>query len=520
LNHQASSIRSKILLVVLALGLKAAIAQQPAPPASDADLAQSVQELRQQVEELRSAVAEMKSEASEYRTESQELRQELQKLRTAAPPESGAASPSQPSGSASPNAQIEQRLASVEENSQLLASEIQTQYQTKIESASKYRVRLSGLVLMNLFHDHGFVDNQDFPTYAATTGTYGSSETFGATLRQSELGLEVFGPQIAGAKSSGQIQIDFGGGFPINALDGVNTGLVRMRTASMRLDWDNTSIIAGQDNLFISPNSPTSYASLAIPSLGYSGNLWAWTPQLRIEHRMQLTRDQQFEVQLGILDNVTGEPSPLPNVGAGRQPLAGETTAQPAYAGRTSWTLTINGHPLTVGASGYFSHQHYGPTWDVAGWAAATDWRIPVHSHLEFSGELFRGLAIGGIGGGIGQSVLFNGAPAGTINPGPFFRPLNAAGGWSQLKFIASPRLEFNTAFGMDSPFSTDIHAVLVPTSYYPQFLSSNRSELANVIFRPRSDLILSGEYRHLRTSTIGAINQADQVNVVMGVLF
>lgn len=520
MNHQARSIRSKILLIVLALGLKAAIAQQPAPSANNADLAQSVQELRQQVQELRAAVAEMKSEASEYRTESQELRQELEKLRTAPLPSSGTASAEPPSGIAPANAQTEQRLASVEENSQLLANEIQTQYQTKIESASKYRVRLSGLVLMNLFRDHGFVDNQDFPTYAAPNGLYGNADTLGATLRQSELGLEVFGPNIAGAKTSGQIQVDFGGGFPTNALDGVNTGLVRLRTASMRLDWDNTSIIAGQDNLFISPNSPTSYASIAIPSLGYSGNLWAWTPQVRIEHRMQLTPDQQFEVQLGILDNVTGEPSPLPNVGAGRLPLAGETTAQPAYAGRTSWTRTINGHALTVGASGYFSHQHYGPTWDVAGWAAATDWRVPLYSHLEFSGELFRGLAIGGIGGGIGQSVLFNGAPSGTINPGPFFRPLNAAGGWSQVKFIATPRLEFNTAFGMDSPFSSDVHAILVPTSYYPQFLSSNRSELANVIFRPRSDLILSGEYRHLRTSTIGAINQADQVNVVMGVLF
>jgi hypothetical protein len=41
-----------------------------------------------------------------------------------------------------------------------------------------------------------------------------------------------------------------------------------------------------------------------------------------------------------------------------------------------------------------------------------------------------------------------------------------------------------------------------------------------NFIFRPRSDLLLSGEYRHLRTSQIGVINDADQVNLVMGVLF
>jgi hypothetical protein len=369
---------------------------------------------------------------------------------------------------------------------------------------------------MNLFKNSGFVDNQDFPTYAASTTNYGERETFGATLRQSELGLEVFGPNIAGAKSSGQIQFDFGGGFPIGALNGVNTGIMRMRTADVRLDWENTSVIAGQDSLFISPNAPTSFASLAIPSFGYSGNLWAWTPQLRVEHRFKLSPEQAVSVQAGILDNVTGEPS----VPGNRLPLAGESTAQPAYAARTGWTRTINGRPLTFGASGYLSRQHWGPTWDVTGWAAATDWRVPLFSKLELSGELFRGLAIGGIAGGIGQSVLFANGDSNLLNSGPRFRPLNSAGGWSQLKVIATSKLEFNGAFGMDSPFSTDVHALYSPVSFYPQLLTSNRSEMINFIFRPRSDLLVSAEYRHLRTSQIGAIDTADQVNVVMGVLF
>ena len=509
---------SGFLLLTLGISFVHVAAQEPQPSPGDSGLAQSVQELRQQVQELREAVAEMKSEASEYRAESKELRNELEKLRSTPGPSAAAAENNEPAQVAT--SASDQRLANVEENSQLLASEIQSQYQTKVESASKYRVRLSGLVLMNMFRDNGLVDNQDFPTYATSVGTYNNRETFGATLRQSELGLQVLGPQIDGARSSGQIQIDFGGGFPTNALNGENSGLVRMRTASMRLDWNNTSIVAGQDSLFISPNSPTSYATLAIPSLAYSGNLWAWTPQLRVEHRINLTDDQAFSVQLGILDNLTGAPSPFPAVGGGRLPQPGETTAQPAYAGRTSWTRKINGKALTLGTSGYFSHQHYGPTWDVAGWAAATDWQVPIYSRLEFSGELYRGLAVGGIGGGIGQSVLLSAAASIPFTPPPYFRPLNSAGGWSQVKLIAGPRLEFNGAFGMDSPFSTDVHALTLPTSDYPRLLTSNRSEMANFIFRPRSDLLLSAEYRHLRTSTIGAINQADQVNVMMGVMF
>jgi len=94
------------------------------------------------------------------------------------------------------------------------------------------------------------------------------------------------------------------------------------------------------------------------------------------------------------------------------------------------------------------------------------------------------------------------------------------AGGWSQLKFAATSKLEFNGAFGVDSPFATDIHAFAAPLSYYPSVLTANRSEMVNFIYRPRSDLLFSGEYRHLRTTHIGSLDAADQVNMMMGVLF
>jgi hypothetical protein len=42
-----------------------------------------------------------------------------------------------------------------------------------------------------------------------------------------------------------------------------------------------------------------------------------------------------------------------------------------------------------------------------------------------------------------------------------------------------------------------------------------------NTIYRPRSDLLFSLEYRHLRTVEISAGPQhAGQINLVMGVLF
>ena len=90
----------------------------------------------------------------------------------------------------SPSAPTEQRVSSLEETTQDHAERAEHSLPDESwEALPKYRVRLSGLVLLNLFHNRGEVDNFDVPTYASSTGPYGVTPGFGATLRQSELGL-------------------------------------------------------------------------------------------------------------------------------------------------------------------------------------------------------------------------------------------------------------------------------------------------------------------------------------------
>ena len=115
------------LLMIASAGSYAAA--QSGPSEADAPaLAQSVQELRQQVQELRAAVAEIKSEASQYRAESEQLRKQVEAMRGAAPLETPA-----PEQTASSARTADQRLSSVEETTQLLQSELKSQYQTKVE---------------------------------------------------------------------------------------------------------------------------------------------------------------------------------------------------------------------------------------------------------------------------------------------------------------------------------------------------------------------------------------------------
>ncbi len=504
-------------------------AQESAPTAAFQSGDHAVQDLVSQVRDLRAAIDQMRTENSQSRAEMQELRRELQQTRKLLAPlvastNAASSSPavesapysahSETAAAAASPADLGARVQRLEESNQLLGSKINEQYQTKVETAAKYRARLSGIVLMNAFHNVGGSDNLDLPDYAQPVVPGSNQGNFGATLRQTEIGLEIFGPTLAGAKTSANVQFDFAGGFPATN-NGVNFGVARLQTASLRLDWKQTSVIAGQDSLFISPLSPTSFASLAIPAFAYSGNLWGWTPQLRVEHRFDLANQQTLTLQAGILDNLDWEP---PYNSFTRTLQAGEQSGQPAYAIRTAWSMPLLNHTLTFAAAGYYGRQNW--TWDryVDGWAAMTDWQIPILQRLILSGEFYRGRAAGGLGAAIGQTILFGGNPA---DPASKIRGLDSAGGWTQLKFQLTPKLEVNGVFGEDDAFARDIRGFATDASNFGEILGRNRAAMGNLVYRPRSDLLLSAEFRRLHTFAFyDGADTTNQINLAVGILF
>jgi hypothetical protein len=516
------------------------MAQERTPAAASEPEDSSLRELDSQVRELRAVIEQMRAENAQSRVEMRELREELQDTRkllaplaastggnpgSVAPeeatPGSGnagstptPASNTQTASSTTTATDLGTRVQKLEESAQLLGSKIDEQYQTKVETAAKYRARLSGIVLMNAFHNVGGSDNLDLPDYAQPSAPGASQTSFGATLRQTEVGLEVFGPNLAGAKSSANVVFDFAGGFPATN-NGVNFGIVRMQTASLRLDWKQTSVIAGQDSLFISPLSPTSFASLATPAFAYAGNLWGWTPQIRIEHRFELADQQTLTVQGGILDNLNWEP---PFNSYLRTAQAGESSGQPAYAARTAWSRPVLDRPLSFGVAGYYGRQNWSWNRNVDAWAGMADWQIPILHRLILSGEFYRGRAIGGLGGAVGQTVLYGGDPFYATTS---IRGLDSAGGWSQLKFQLTPKLELNGVFAEDNAFAGDVRGFATDANNFGPILGRNRGTLGNLVYRPRSDLLLSAEFRRLHTFPIyDSASVTNQVNLAMGILF
>jgi hypothetical protein len=505
----------------------------PSPPDPNVRaLADSVRELQGQVQSLVGQLAELRAEEMRDRAEARELRQELELARVesrsqtrpagsrdsylALSPQTNASLPTTsaaPDSPAQEDQPTEARLARLEESQQLAEAKIAEQSQTKVESGSKYRVRLSGIVLLNFFDNRGVVDNQDFPQIATPRSAVDSAQSFGGSLRQSQIGVEVFGPEIAGARTSADVKFDFAGGLT-DVPNGAVMGIVRLRTGTFRMDWTNTSIVAGQDRLFFAPLAPTSLASLAVPALSYSGNLWAWTPQVRVEHKITLSDSSHLMLQAGILDSLSGE---LP-VSQDRFPSWGEQSGQPAYAGRIAWTHRAFGQDLTVGFGGYYARQNFGLGRNVNGWASTFDVLVPLGKYFNLSGEFYRGAAVAGLGGGIGQSILTSGP---FTDPATTIKGLDSMGGWMQLQFKPKTNFEINGAFGQDNPFAGELRRFPGSPSYFGGSLARNLTPFVNFIYQPRSDVLFSVEYRRLQTYVLdSSANTANHVAASVGYIF
>ena len=532
-----------VAVVILASALALHAQQSPAanagavaPPdaASIQALADAVRGLQAQVQAMQAQVQRLQAERDDTRAELSELRRNLAVATSgpAATPSSAtdaaassssnyptAVSVAELSATAAANAALpvdtEERVARLEESEELAAARLAEHSQTKVESGSKYRVRLSGIILLNLFANRGNTDSIDVPLIAEPQDALlGSPGSFGGTLRQSVIGLDVFGPQIAGAHTSASVKFDFAGGFPYHT-NGVSEGLVRLRTATMRLDWKNTSIVAGQDSLFFAPLAPTSIASLAVPPLSYAGNLWAWTPQVHVEQRITLAENSTLTLQGGILDNLTGV---QPEGWDGRYPSWGEQSGHPAFATRVALGQRIFGQDMTLGFGGFYGRENWGLNRNLNNLAGTVDLTLPLGKYFGLTGFFYRGRSVSSLGGGIGQSVLWSGD---IMDPNTVFYGLDSEGGWAQLKFTPRSNFEINGGYGQDNPFAHDLRSYGPNGSYYGPLLSRNQSPFANFIYRVRSDVMFSLEYRHLNTTYLDAGSQKlHHVNAALAYTF
>jgi len=511
-------------LLCLLLGSTVAASAQSngaaASAGSPGDLDAKIRTLSDSLEQTRVELSKSRAEIRELRSmleqvlkiEDMQASNTLNKTDDATVSESGGSAARAAQFPVTADEQLPARIT--QDEWEILKERLDEFHQLKVESASKYRLKLSGLVLLNISGVSGQVDNTDVPTVVLQPSLGAAPGSVGASLRQTILGLEGIGPTVWGAKTSADVQMDFFGGLP-SGYGAYTSGLARLRTARVRFDWANTSIVGGLDVPFFSPNTPSTYLTVAEPAFAAAGNLWAWTPTMRLEQRFDASVTQ-IEVQAGFLD----APVYSDSISGQRNPSPGESSRQATYAVRVSASGRDENHPISFGVSGVYSPQRYTSDFGVSGWGAIGDWKFPILQRLELSGQVFGGRGLDGFGGlptlsTGGQYFGFSAPGAGSLEQITMF------GGWSQLKVHLNSRSEFNFDAGMGGRSSSELR-VLGATNGDVEYLSPrNQMLLANYIFRPRSDLVFSPEFRRIRTYPLtGAAMLANQFGVSAGFLF
>ncbi len=514
-GHYARRSATSVMVVFLILAASS-VSAQSAPQEA---LAQKVQELNDALARTQALLEKSQHELEEMRVQLTDLERQMALsgpsglAPVASDKERSALSEPAQESSDSTDAAIQD----LRDRQAVQESEISTLEQTKVESESKYPVKVTGMLLMNGFKNTGGVDLAASPSVA--TGGSGSA---GATLRQTSLGFDALGPHLFGAHSFADLQVDMFGTEPGAATTGysgyyaASAAFVRLRTAHAGLFWDRTQVYFALDRPILSPDSPTSLTAAAVPALAWSGNLWTWNPQAIVAESLAHRGTAGVEVQAGLID--VGD-APLTLVAAStstpesQAPSSAEQSSKPGVEAR----IAFNGPDRDdgrahIGVGGFFApHVSSLPNnfdYDFDSWAATLDARAQLKTHLEFSGNFYRGSALGGLGGGSYKDFVYKSNPVG----GYYFRPLDDVGGWAQIKEIASERLQFNEALGMDNAFAGELIHYYVEGGTTTQNLARNRTYVGNVIYSPSAYLLFSLEYRHLESAPIEGLPSVSNI--------
>ena len=199
-----NSPRFYTIMTMLLLASNLAVAQQM--PGNETPTTETMQS---RVQRLASIVAQVESELESSQRQIRQLRQQIAEMQAdmAAPGASSVPKPLEQEGEDTV-AKLAAAVGALREQEDLQQSEIAIHEQTKVESESKFPVKLTGLILMSSFASSAGVDAIQSPTVA----TNGVGMT-GLSLRQSVFGLDARGPHLFGGSSAAEVRVDFFGGL-------------------------------------------------------------------------------------------------------------------------------------------------------------------------------------------------------------------------------------------------------------------------------------------------------------------
>ena len=397
------------------------------------------------------------------------------------------------------------------DTSQLPAPAAQAPSSSEVRSSLPLQVY--GTLLVNGFYNTALTNNEDIPLFASKRGSdpSGNDKNFAMTARQSRFGLRLRGPEVAGARLSGQFEFDFLGGKAAFT-NGIDMDLPRLRLGFGRLDWESWSFEAGQDWAIFAPLNPVSLAEYAIPMFSTSGNLWIRLPQLRAEYHHALNSKTTLLTQFAALDPNMGD-FPTTTFTSSRTPLIGERGRAPGFETRFNVSRKVADRDYSVGISTHYARgKNFGlvsnsPVFHgVDSWGVALDYILPLTKQFSFTGEAYEGRALGIFSSASGEAIL----PIGT----PGAHGVESRGGWIQAQYNFNPQWQLNLGYGIESEPSSNLRI---------GDRSKNQTYTTNVLYKLSKNVTFAWEYRRFLTNYNNqslANNEGDHANVAVAYSF
>ena len=384
----------------------------------------------------------------------------------------------------------------------------------EVLTQSGFPLEVYGTLLLNAVYNTALTNIEDIPLFAGKQGSdlTGADKNFAMTARQSRLGFRLRGGEVAGARMSGQAEIDFLGGKAAFA-NGIHMDLPRLRLAYGKLDWQSWSFEAGQDWALFAPLNPTSLAEFAIPEFSASGNPWIRLPQVRAEYHNAVSDRTTFQAQFAALDPNMGD-FPIAFT-SGRTPLIGERGRGPAGEIRLSVSSKVADRTYAIGLSTHYAHgknfatvgtTNTAITKGVDSWGVAADYSLPFTKTFNLSGEVFEGRALGIFSAASGQAIL----PVNTVGQ----HGVETRGGWIQGQFNLTPKWQTNLGYGLESPNIGNLRA---------GDRSKNQTYMANLMYKLSKNVTFAWEYRRFLTNfknQLAANEQGDHANIAVAYTF
>lgn len=362
--------------------------------------------------------------------------------------------------------------------------------------SSKYGLSFYGYFKLDGFYDSGLTSHQEIPFWAVpSTGT--AKGSYDMTAKETRLGMNFSGPEVAGGKVTGKLEMDFYGNINSGANLGTNHAFEpRTRHVYLNWDFDDWSILAGKT---WEPYIITIPQTLNFSYYNLMGQLGLRKTQLRVTKKL----GSDVELVGAVL-----EPVGLIHGGDidGDTQDDGTDSEFPVLSTKLLYKQAVlTDKPATFGLAGVFGQEQLDihgsgdgkKTYDA--YAVQGGFTFPITDSLTWKSNFFYGINLDSFWGGIGQGINT------TLE-----REIESRGGWTQLQFKATDAIDINVGYSIDDPKDGDLNNGM---------RSKNQSYLLNAYYHFDPSLTLGLEYFRNETDYKNA-SDASNDRIMSSIIF